>query len=61
MSELLLILYMFVDSCVYYVFVDDVRTIVDMCVCLLMMSELLLILYVFVDDVTTVDIIHVCC
>ena len=52
---------MFVDSCVYYVFVDNVRTIVDICVCLLMMSELLLILYVFVDDVTTVDIIHVCC
>ena len=42
MSELLLI---------RYVFVDDVRTVVDIIhVCLSMMSELLLILYMFVDS-----------
>ena len=43
-------------------FVDDVRTVVDIiCVCLLTVSELLLILHIFVDDIrTVVDIIRVC-
>ena len=54
MSELLLIL---------HIFVDNVRTVVDIVhVCLLTVSELLLILHIFVDNVrTVVDIVMFVC